>query len=62
MSYAGIGALDSVNTRIMDSTSFAGTLGVQAEKGNLALGLNYGVQTSRHETDQNVSLGISWKF
>ena len=62
VSYAGIGALDSVNTRIMDSTSFAGTLGVQAEKGNLALGLNYGVQTSRHETDQNVSLGISWKF
>ena len=62
VSYAGIGALDSVNTRIMDSTSWAGTLGVQAEKGNFALGLNYGVQASTHETDQSVSVGISWKF
>ena len=62
VSYAGIGALDSVNTRIMDSTSWAGTLGVQAEKGNFALGLNYGVQASSHETDQSVSVGISWKF
>ena len=62
VSYAGIGALDSVNTRIMDSTSWAGTVGVQAEKGNFALGLNYGVQASTHETDQSVSVGISWKF
>jgi len=51
-----------VNTRIMDSTSFGGMLGVQAEKGNLALGLNYGVQASRHETDQKVQLSIGWKF
>ena len=62
VSYAGIGALDSVNTRIMDSTSWAGMVGVQAEKGNFALGLNYGVQASSHETDQSVSVGISWKF
>ena len=62
VSYAGIGALDSVNTRIMDSTSWAGTLGVQAEKGNFALGLNYGVQASTHETDQSVSVGLTWKF
>ena len=62
VSYAGINAVDSVNTRIMDSTSWAGMVGVQAEKGNFALGLNYGVQTSKHETDQSVSLGISWKF
>ena len=46
----------------MDSTSWAGTLGVQAEKGNLALGLNYGLQASSRETDQSVSVGISWKF
>ena len=62
VSYAGIGVLDSVNTRIMDSTSWAGMVGVQAEKGNFALGLNYGVQASSHETDQSVSVGISWKF
>ena len=62
VSYAGISAMDSVSTRIMDSTSVSGMLGIQAEKGNLAFGLNYGVQASRHETDQRVNVGISWKF
>lgn len=62
VSWAGIHATDSVNTRIMDATSFSGMVGLQAEKGNLALGLNYGVQASRHETDQRVNVGISWKF
>lgn len=62
VSYAGLNAVDSVNTRIMDSTSWAGMVGVQAEKGNFALGLNYGVQASSHETDQSVSIGFSWKF
>ena len=62
VSYTGINAFDSVNTRIMDSTSFSALLGLQAEKGNLALGINYGVQASRHETDQRVNVGISWKF
>ena len=62
VSYAGINAWDSVNTRIMDSTSFSGMVGLQAEKGNFALGVNYGVQAGRHETDQRVNVGISWKF
>lgn len=62
VSYAGTHAVDSVNTRIMDSTSWAGVVGVQAEKGNLSLGLNYGMQASKHESDQSVNLGISWKF
>ena len=62
VSFSGIDAADSVNTRIMDSTSWAGMLGIQAEKGNLALGLNYGVQASRHETDQKVQFNIGWKF
>ena len=60
--YSGINAVDSVNTRIMDSTSWAGMVGVQAEKGNLNFGLNYGVQASRHETDQNVMFTLGWKF
>ena len=62
VSYAGINAVDGVSTRIMDSTSFSGMVGLQAEKGSLALGLNYGVQASRHETDQRVNMGVSWKF
>ncbi len=62
VSYSGINAVDGVNTRIMDSTSWAGTVGIQAEKGNFALGLNYGIQASSHETDQNVNVGFSWKF
>ena len=55
-------AVDGVSTRIMDSTSFSGMVGLQAEKGSLALGLNYGVQASRHETDPRVNMGVSWKF
>ena len=62
VSYAGINAWDSVNTRVMDSTSFGGMVGLQAEKDNFALGVNYGVQAGRHETDQRVNVGISWKF
>ena len=62
VSYTGIGSMDSVNTRIMDSTSWAGMVGVQAEKGNFALGLNYGIQASSHETDQGVRLTLGWKF
>ena len=62
VSYTGVNAVDGVNTRIMDSTSWSGMVGVQAEKGNFALGLNYGIQASSHETDQNVNVGFSWKF
>lgn len=60
--FSGVDATDSVNTRIMDSTSWAGMVGVQAEKGNLNLGLNYGVQASSHETDQGVQFTLGWKF
>ena len=62
VSYAGTHAADSVSTRIMDSMSWEGTVGVQAEKGSFALGLNYGVQASKHESDQSVNVGIRWKF
>ncbi|WP_446425161.1 autotransporter domain-containing protein [Mailhella sp.] len=60
--FSGIDAVDGVNSRIMDSTSWAGTIGVQAEKGDFTLGLNYGVQASSNETDQNVQLKLGWKF
>ena len=60
--FSGINASDSFNARVMDSCSWAGTVGVQAEKDNFSLGLNYGVQASSHETDQNIQLKLSWKF
>ncbi len=60
--FSGVDATDGFNTRIMDSTSWAGMVGVQAEKGNLSLGLNYGVQASSHETDQGVRFTLGWKF
>ena len=60
--FSGVEATDGFNTRIMDSTSWAGMVGVQAEKGNLNLGLNYGVQASSHETDQGVQFTLGWKF
>lgn len=62
VSYAGIGAEDVVKSRIMDATSWAGTVGVQAEKDGFSFGLHYGLQASAHETDQSVGMGFSWKF
>ena len=62
VNFSGIDAVDSFDSRIMDSTSWAATVGVQAEKGAFSLGLNYGVQASSHETDQNVQLKLGWKF
>ncbi|MBQ8744263.1 MAG: hypothetical protein IJZ18_03650, partial [Mailhella sp.] len=60
--YSGVDAVDSFDSRVMDSASWAATVGVQAEEGNFSLGLNYGVQTSSHETDQNIQLKLGWKF
>jgi outer membrane autotransporter protein len=60
--FSGVNAVDSIDTRIMDSTSWSGMVGVQAEKGNLTFGLNYGIQASSHETDQKIQASIGWKF
>ena len=60
--FSGLDAWDSVNSRIMDSTSWSGTVGVQAEKGNMTFGLNYGILASSNETDQNVQVKFGWKF
>lgn len=60
--FSGVDAVDSIDTRIMDSTSWSGMVGVQASKGNLSFGLNYGIQASSHETDQRVQASIGWKF
>ena len=62
VNFSGLDAWDSVNTRVMDSTSWAGTIGIQAEKGNMTFGLNYGVQASSNETDQNIQVKFGWKF
>ena len=62
VNFSGLDAWDSVNTRVMDSTSWAGTVGIQAEKGSMTFGLNYGVQASSNETDQNIQVKFGWKF
>ena len=62
VNFSGTSAWGTVNSRIMDSTSWAGIVGIQAEKGSFSLGLNYGVQASSHETDQNVQIKLGWKF
>ena len=46
----------------MAAWSVAAMAGLQAEKGNFAIGLNYGIQASRHETDQGLRLTLGWKF
>ncbi len=36
--------------------------GLQFEKGDFTVGVNYNIQASTHETDQNVSLNLVYKF
>ena len=60
--FSGINASDSFTARMMDSMSRASTLGVQAEKGDFSFGLNYDVQASSHETDQNLQFRLGWKL
>ena len=62
MRFTGVDAVDSVNSRIMDSTSYSAALGLTAEKGQLSFGLSYGVQASSRETDQNIQFKLGWKF
>ena len=58
----GVGASDTVTSRIMDATTVDGTLGLEVAKDNLSFGLNYGVQASEHRTGQGVNLSFTYKF
>ena len=62
VNYSGLDTWDSSVTRMMDTTNWAGSFGIEAQKDNFTLGLNYHVQTSDHETNQSVYLNLSWKF
>ncbi|MBQ9104937.1 MAG: autotransporter outer membrane beta-barrel domain-containing protein, partial [Mailhella sp.] len=60
--YSGIDAVDNTSARIMDDDSWAAMVGLVTEHENIAVGLNYTIQTSSHETDQGVNLTLGWKF
>lgn len=62
VTYSGIDAEDSIRNTITDTVSWSGMAGLQFEKGDFILGVNYGIQASTHETDQNVSLNLVYKF
>ena len=62
VSWAGINATDDVSTRVMDTVSYTGRAGIQAEMGNFAIGLNYGIQAAWHETNHSLNAGFTWKF
>lgn len=62
VTYSGIDAEDSIRNTITDTVSWSGMAGLQFEKGDFTLGVNYGIQASTHETDQNVSLNLVYKF
>ncbi|MDO4840109.1 MAG: autotransporter outer membrane beta-barrel domain-containing protein [Desulfovibrionaceae bacterium] len=62
ISWSGINATDDVSTRIMDTVSYTGRAGIQAEMGNFAIGLNYGIQAAKHETNHSLNAGFTWKF
>lgn len=58
----GINASDSMKRRIMDTTSFDGVFGVEVQKENVSLGLNYTIQASEHETGHGVAAAFMYKF
>ena len=62
VTYSGIDAEDSIRTTITDTVSWSGMAGLQFEKGDFTVGVNYNIQASTHETDQNVSLNLVYKF
>lgn len=62
VTYSGIDAEDSIRNTITDTVSWSGMAGLQFEKGDFTLGVNYNIQASTHETDQNVSLNLVYKF
>ena len=62
VTYTGVNASDSADTIIMDAVSWSGKAGLQAENGNFAFSLNYGVQASLNETNHQVNIGFTWKF
>ena len=62
VTYSGIDAEDSIRNTITDTVSWSGMAGLQFEKGDFTVGVNYNIQASTHETDQNVSLNLVYKF
>ncbi len=62
VSYSGMDAWDSMRSRVMDSVTYGGMVGIQATKGKLSFGVDYGIQAGRHERDQKVRIGFSFKF
>lgn len=62
VTYSGINAEDSIRNTITDTVSWSGLAGLQFEKGDFTVGVNYNIQASTHETDQNVSLNLVYKF
>lgn len=62
VTYSGINAEDSIRNTITDTVSWSGWAGLQFEKGDFTVGVNYNIQASTHETDQNVSLNLVYKF
>ncbi|HCU15827.1 hypothetical protein M988_2919 [Hafnia paralvei ATCC 29927] len=58
----GIDATDSITSRIVDDTSFAGQFGVKTQKDNITLGINYNLDASQHQTGQGVAATFNLKF
>ncbi|MBR4422689.1 MAG: autotransporter outer membrane beta-barrel domain-containing protein, partial [Mailhella sp.] len=62
VSYNGVDAWDSMRSRVMDSVTYGGLVGVQASRGKMSFGVDYGIQAGRHERDQRVRFSFSCKF
>lgn len=51
-----------LGTEVVDRVAFDGGLGIDAVKGNLSLGLKYGVQASSNRTAQGVYASVRYMF
>jgi len=49
-------------SRIADSSAYAGSAGLLLQKDNLTYGVNYGIQKSSNETAQSISDSFNMKF
>lgn len=58
----GVGASADMSTRIMDDVTFQGGLGLNLQKDNLSMGVNYTLQASEHTTDHGVFATFRYEF
>lgn len=58
----GVAASDAIKSRMVDSVAFDGTFGLEMQKDDVSLGLDYGLRASEHKTGHGVNVSFTCKF